>query len=33
MSEKDFFLWERRLLVELETGAADNRLNTDGLLV
>ena len=31
--EKDFFLRKQHLLAELETGAADNRLNIDGLLV
>ena len=32
-SEKDFFLRKRRLLAELETGVANSRLNTDGLVV
>jgi len=32
-SGNDFFLRERRLLVKLEVGAADNRLKTDSLLV
>ena len=32
-SENNFFLRERCLLAELETGAADSQLKIDGLLV
>jgi len=32
-SKNDLFLQERRLLDDLEGGATDNRLKTDGLLV
>jgi len=35
MSENDYdcFLRERPLLAEIEIGAADNRLKTDGLII
>ena len=33
ISEKVLFVWKRLLLAEQEVGAADNRLNTDYLLI